>query len=119
MLLTTTDTIPGRDYEVLGLVIGNFVNSKNMFSDLGQSLKAVVGGELKAYTQMMASARHEATMRMTASAEQLGADGVRDGGEICLNKKAACAAFIRYSHVFYPPARSARTALPPPPFLPA
>lgn len=76
MLLTTTDTIPGRDYEVLGLVIGNFVNSKNMFSDLGQSLKAVVGGELKAYTQMMASARHEATMRMTASAEQLGADAV-------------------------------------------
>lgn len=76
MLLTTTSEIPGKEFEVLGMVIGNFVNSKNMFSDIGQSLKTIVGGELKAYTEMMSQARDEATKRMIAEAEKLGADAV-------------------------------------------
>lgn len=76
MLLTTTPDIPGKQLEVLGMVIGNFVNSKNMFSDIGQSLKTIVGGELKAYTEMMSQAREQATNRMIAEAEKLGADAI-------------------------------------------
>jgi uncharacterized protein YbjQ (UPF0145 family) len=45
-------------------------------SDLGQGLKSIVGGELKSYTGMMEKARSQATDRMIAQAQQLGADAI-------------------------------------------
>lgn len=53
MILTTTETISGRNLATLGLVQGNTIQSKHMFSDMGQSFKTMVGGELKSYTEMM------------------------------------------------------------------
>ena len=44
MLISTADTIPGKSYEVLGLVRGNIVTSKNIGRDLMASVKSVVGG---------------------------------------------------------------------------
>ena len=41
-----------------------------------QSLKTIVGGELKAYNEMMNEARALATKRMVEEAAQLGADAV-------------------------------------------
>lgn len=76
MIIATTDIIPGRSYEVLGLVQGNTIQSKHMFSDLGQSFKTVVGGELKSYTEMMNQARSVATDRMVQQAQQMGADAI-------------------------------------------
>ena len=76
MLLTTTENIPGKKYEIIGLVKGNMVQSKNIGKDIGQSLKSVVGGELKSYTEMMNEARSVATMRMVKEAEDLAADAV-------------------------------------------
>ncbi len=76
MILVTTENIPGRTYEALGLVKGSSVQCKHVGSDITQSLKTLVGGELKSYSDMMVKARTQATERMVAEAEALGADAV-------------------------------------------
>ena len=74
MLLSTTDTIPGKELEVLGLVQGNTIQTVNAVRDIGASLKTLVGGELTKYNEMMNNARALATKRMVEEAEKLGAD---------------------------------------------
>lgn len=76
MILVTTDYITGKELEMLGLVRGSTIQTKNIGKDLGQMLKTVVGGELKAYNEMMNEARALATKRMTEEAEKLGADAI-------------------------------------------
>ena len=76
MILTTTEHIPGKEYEVLGLVRGSTIQSKNLGKDITQSFKTLVGGELKSYTEMMNEARALATKRMVEDAESQGADAV-------------------------------------------
>ncbi len=76
MILTTTETITGKTLEMIGLVKGSTIQSKNVGKDITQSFKTLIGGELKAYTQMMDEARALATKRMVAEAESLGADAI-------------------------------------------
>ena len=76
MILVNTDYIAGKELETLGLVQGSTIQSKNIGRDITQSFKTLVGGELKAYTDMMNEARALATKRMVGEAEALGADGV-------------------------------------------
>ena len=76
MLLVTTDTVTGKELEMLGLVKGSTIQSKNIGKDISQALKTLVGGELKEYNEMMNDARALATKRMVAEAEALGADAV-------------------------------------------
>ena len=76
MILVNTDYITGKNFERLGLVKGSTIQSKNIGRDITQSFKTIVGGELKAYNQMMNEARALATKRMVEEAEQLGADAV-------------------------------------------
>lgn len=77
ILVTTTEQIPGRDItEVLGVVKGNTVRARNIGRDIGAGLKAIVGGEVKTYTQMSTAARDEAYNRMVNEAIALGADAV-------------------------------------------
>ena len=76
MKIYSVENLPGKDYEVLGVVTGSTVQSKNFISDFGQSLKKIVGGELKAYTQMMEKARRLSTERMVAQADELRADAI-------------------------------------------
>lgn len=76
MKLVTVETLPGMDYEVLGVVEGSTIQSKNMFADFGQGLKTIVGGELKSYTNMMEKARSQATQRMVNEAKILGANAI-------------------------------------------
>lgn len=76
MLLTTTENIPGKSYEILGIVKGNMIQTRNIGRDIGQGLKSMVGGELATYTQMMNESRAVATKRMVEEAENLGADAV-------------------------------------------
>ncbi|MFT0899270.1 YbjQ family protein [Candidatus Methanoprimaticola sp. MG2] len=76
MLLTTTENIPGKSYEILGIAKGNMIQTKNIGRDIGQGLKSMVGGELSTYTEMMNEARAVATKRMVEDAERLGADAV-------------------------------------------
>ncbi len=76
MILVNTDYIAGKELEMLGMVKGSTIQSKNIGRDITQSFKTIVGGELKAYTDMMNQARALATKRMVEEAEQLGADAI-------------------------------------------
>ena len=76
MLLTTTENIPGKQYEILGMVNGNMIQSKNIGRDIGQGLKSLVGGELATYTKMMNESRAIATKRMVEEAQKMGADAI-------------------------------------------
>ena len=76
MILVNTDYISGKELEMLGMVKGSTIKSKNVGKDITQSFKTLVGGELTAYTEMMNEARALATKRMVDEAEKLGADAV-------------------------------------------
>ena len=76
MILVNTDYISGKNLEMLGLVKGSTVQSKNIGKDISQGFKTLVGGELKAYNDMMNEARTLASKRMAEEAESLGADAI-------------------------------------------
>ncbi len=77
MFVVNTEMVPGRQItEMLGLVQGNTIRAKHVGRDIAASLKNLVGGELKGYTELLTEARREALDRMIAQAEQLGADAV-------------------------------------------
>lgn len=76
MILASIDTIPGKNFEVLGIVKGTVVQSKHIGRDILAGLKTIVGGEIKGYTDMLIEARSIATDRMKKEAETLGADAV-------------------------------------------
>ncbi len=77
MILVNTESMPGYDIvDVKGLVQGNSIRAKHIGRDIGASLKNLVGGELTAYTELLTEARSQATERMTAQAEEFGANAV-------------------------------------------
>ncbi|RJP25813.1 MAG: YbjQ family protein [Candidatus Omnitrophota bacterium] len=77
MIVVNTETIAGkRIVDVKGLVEGNTVRAKNIGRDIAASLKNILGGELKGYTELLIEARREAIERMLAQAERLGANAV-------------------------------------------
>ncbi len=76
MLVVTTETITGKNLEMLGTVKGSTIQTVNAFKDIGSGLKTLVGGELGNYTKMMEKARAVATDRMIEEAGKLGADAV-------------------------------------------
>ena len=76
MLLTSTQSLTNQAYEELGLVRAASVYSKNLAKDVGQSLKSIVGGELKSYTDLLESTVEAVTAKLEASAEKMGADAV-------------------------------------------
>ncbi|MBE5918803.1 MAG: YbjQ family protein [Pseudobutyrivibrio ruminis] len=76
MKLVSIETIPGQNFEVIGVVKGTIVQSKNFGKDFMAGMKTLVGGEIKGYTDMLVEARQIATKRMVDEAEQLGADAI-------------------------------------------
>ncbi len=76
MLLVNTDYITGKELEMLGLVKGSTIQSKHIGKDISQGFKTIVGGELKAYNEMMSEARALATQRMVEEAEKFQADAI-------------------------------------------
>ncbi|MCU4752824.1 YbjQ family protein [Halobacteria archaeon AArc-curdl1] len=77
MEITNTETLPDREVvEVLGIARGNTVEARNVGRDITQGIRNVFGGELKAYSDLLAKARDEAITRMEANAEEMGADAV-------------------------------------------
>ncbi len=76
ILVTTTENIPGQDYEIIGEVFGLTTQSKNIVRNVGAGLKNLVGGEIKDYTKMMVEARDVAVERLRANAVEQGADAV-------------------------------------------
>jgi uncharacterized protein YbjQ (UPF0145 family) len=77
MLLSNIEEIPGkRIIEFYGVVTGSTVRAKNVGRDMMASLKNIVGGELKGYTELLDESRKEAIERMVAQAESVGANAV-------------------------------------------
>lgn len=77
MIVVNIENVPGhRIVELRGLVQGNTIRAKHLGRDIGASLKNLVGGELRAYTELMTEARREALERMLEQARQLSANAV-------------------------------------------
>lgn len=76
MLLVTTDHIPGKELELLGIAKGSTVQSKHFGKDFMAGMKTLVGGEIVAYRELIEEARQIATKRMVDDAVALGADAV-------------------------------------------
>lgn len=77
IILTTTDYVPGYEVvEIVGLAQGSCVQTKSFGKDFGAGLKTLVGGEVRAYTDMMNESRQLSTKRMVDKAKELGADAI-------------------------------------------
>ena len=76
MLLVNTEGIPGKRLEAIGLVSGACIMSKHIGKDIGAGFRNLVGGEMKAYVDMLNQAKDEAVQRMETEARQLEADAV-------------------------------------------
>ena len=77
MIITTTETLPGREIsEVIGIAKGNVVRARFVGRDIIAGLRTLVGGEVDEYTKLMAEAREQSYDRMLESARQMGADAV-------------------------------------------
>ena len=76
MILVTNDFIKGKKINTLQVVKASTIPSKHLGKDIMSGFKTIVGGELKAYSDMLNEARAIATKRMVEEAQGLGADGV-------------------------------------------
>jgi uncharacterized protein YbjQ (UPF0145 family) len=77
MIISTMNELPGYEItDVIGEVFGLTVRSRNVGSQMGASLKSLVGGELKGMTKMLAEGREHACERLVEEAEGKGANAV-------------------------------------------
>ena len=76
MIVVNTENIPGREYDVIGLVTGCCIMCKNIGKDIGASFRNMVGGEMQAYTELMVEAKDKDIGYMVGQAQQYGADAV-------------------------------------------
>ena len=77
MIVVNTETVPGhRVVEALGVVRGSTIRAKHLGKDIMASLRNIVGGEVKEYTEMLTETRNESVQRMKREAAALGADAV-------------------------------------------
>jgi uncharacterized protein YbjQ (UPF0145 family) len=77
MTLTNIESVPGKTIiEHFGLVSGSTVRAKHLGKDILAGFKNIVGGELKAYTELLHDSRNQATERMIEQARQLGANAI-------------------------------------------
>jgi uncharacterized protein YbjQ (UPF0145 family) len=96
MLITTGNDLPGWEIEeVFGEVFGLTVRSRNLGSQIGATLKSLVGGELKGMTKMLSDGRAHATERLVEEATGKGANAVIafrfDTSELGTNWTEICA----------------------------
>ena len=77
IIITTLEGVPGKEIiEHFGLVQGSTIRAKHVGKDIMASLKNLVGGELKGYTELLQEARKEAVERMIEQASFVGANAV-------------------------------------------
>ena len=77
MIVTSGIDVPGKKIKnVLGIVKGNTVRSRNIGVDIVAGLKNIVGGEIGSYTKLISQARDEAYDRMIEEAKKVGADAI-------------------------------------------
>ena len=79
MIITTSSFVAGKKVvKTFGVVRGNTIRARHVGKDILAMLKTIVGGEIQEYTKLMAESRDQSIDRMTADAEQLGANAVID-----------------------------------------
>ncbi|MGB5462520.1 MAG: YbjQ family protein [Aureibaculum sp.] len=77
MIITTTETLPGKEItEILGVARGSTVRARNIGRDIFAGLKNIVGGEIEEYTKLQAQAREQAMQRMVQDGQRLNADAI-------------------------------------------
>ena len=77
MIVTTMNDIPVYQVdEVYGEVMGLTVRSRNIGSQIGASLKSIIGGELKGMTTALVDSRRQVMERMIQEAEEKGANAI-------------------------------------------
>ena len=77
MLLVTTNDIENKKVtKTLGLVFGACVQTRHIGKDIGASLRTIVGGEVKGYTEMIESSKQIALDRIIEQAKKLGANAI-------------------------------------------
>jgi uncharacterized protein YbjQ (UPF0145 family) len=77
VIITNIETVPGKNIVAhFGLVAGSTIRAKHFGRDIMASLKNIVGGELKGYTQLMQESRQQAVDRMVEQATQLEANAI-------------------------------------------
>ena len=76
-MVTTAFELPGyRIVQNLGVVRGIVVRSRNIFANIGASLQTIVGGNIRAWTQLCEQTRADAFDIMIQHASELGANGI-------------------------------------------
>ncbi|MFI6443980.1 YbjQ family protein [Kitasatospora sp. NPDC050543] len=77
VLVVTTNDVPGfRVDHVIGEVFGLTVRSRHIGTQIGASLKSMVGGELKGLTKTLVEARNQAMARLVEQARARGGNAV-------------------------------------------
>jgi uncharacterized protein YbjQ (UPF0145 family) len=77
VIVTTMNDLPGyRVTDVYGEVFGLTVRSRHVGSDIGASLKGLVGGEVKGYTKMLSESRVQAIERLCEAARDVGGNAI-------------------------------------------
>lgn len=77
MIIITGEHVPGyKIKEIKGPAFGLTVRARGLGKDITAAFKGIVGGEVKQYVEMLEDARKEAMDRMTANAQQMGADAI-------------------------------------------
>ncbi len=77
MIITTTETVPGKEIEsIVGIARGSSVRARNIGRDFMAGLKNIVGGEIEEYTKLQAQSREQALQRVQKDAERMGADAI-------------------------------------------
>jgi uncharacterized protein YbjQ (UPF0145 family) len=51
--IVTTEQLDGKKLEMIGVVRGSTVQTRNIGRDILGGLKTIVGGEIRAYSEMM------------------------------------------------------------------
>jgi uncharacterized protein YbjQ (UPF0145 family) len=87
MIVTTTENVAGHTVvRNLGQVFGVVVRSRGLGGNIMASLRSIVGGEIKEYSQLVEDARRHAIDRMVGNAVAMGANAVVmmrfDSGEL-------------------------------------
>ena len=77
MMIVTTPTIMGKRIIVThGLVRGNTIRARHIGKDIGAAFKNLIGGEIRAYAELLEESREQALDRMMQDALGLGANAV-------------------------------------------
>ncbi|WP_066673952.1 YbjQ family protein [Clostridium septicum] len=77
MIILTINDFPGKNIkEVKGIVQGSTVQCKHLGRDIGAGFRNLVGGEMKAYKDMLDDSRKIAIERMVEEGKLLGANAI-------------------------------------------